>query len=384
VILPDERQAICEAVRADLADGYDLIITTGGLGGTHDDVTMAAVAEACGLEMELREDALRLVEAAYDGWRADGVSSRTQHAFEQKQATLPVGATLIPPAGTAPGCALTRGDSVLVVLPGPPSEVHEMWSRVHLLPPVSSALARGGPRRQRVLRLYSVVESQFMDVVTRLPEEVVESIEMGVCARDGELEVSIAAASDDPITSVQTALWEQFGDRLYSSEGESIVETVVSQLRSRGQTVSVAESCTGGGLGAILTSVSGASEVFLGGVIAYGNSVKEAALGVSADVIVEHGAVSPQAAEAMAEGAVRVTGADWGVSITGIAGPKGGSTEKPVGLVYVGIVGPGAASVHELHLRGVRAQVRARAATRALHALRLAMAENEDGAPSSG
>ncbi|MDH3227500.1 MAG: CinA family nicotinamide mononucleotide deamidase-related protein [Thermoleophilia bacterium] len=376
-LLPDDGDAIRDAVRANLRAGFDLIVTTGGLGGTHDDLTMQAVAEACGLPLELREDALELVEAAYAGRRPNGVSARTQHAFEEKQATLPRGSTMIPPAGTAPGCAVELNGTVVVVLPGPPSEVREMWEASHRRPPIGPILARATRPERRILRLHNVVESQFMDALGDIPDTVLQELEIGVCARDGELEISVAGRDAEAVEPVQQALFDSFGERLYSTDGAGLVATVARLLQSRNETVSVAESCTAGGLGALITSVPGASSIFLGGVIAYGNSVKEAALGVSGEVIFRHGAVSPEAAEAMAEGSIRVTGSDWGLSITGIAGPGGGSADKPVGLVYVGVIGPGTADVSELRLRGTREQVRARAAVGALHALRVGIASQQ-------
>ena len=373
-LLDDDGDAIAAAVRRALAEGFDLVVTTGGLGGTHDDLTMEAVATACGLPMELRPEALALVEAAYgERRRRDGVSARTQHTFEQKQATLPRGATMIPPAGTAPGCAIEVGEAVVVVLPGPPSEVHRMWEGSHDKAPISGVLARGTRPERHLLRLHGVIESQFMDAMGALGEADVDGVEIGVCARDGELEVSLAGRDAADLAPIEQVLREAFGERLYSHDGTGVVATVITMLEERGETVAVAESCTGGGLGALITSEPGASTVFLGGVIAYGNGVKEAALGVSGEVIATHGAVSPEAAEAMADGAVRVTGSDWGLSVTGIAGPGGGTPDKPVGLVYVGVVGPGTDAVAELRLRGGRDQVRARAAALALHRLREAI-----------
>lgn len=370
-ILPDDADAIQSALAANLAAGFDLIITTGGLGGTHDDVTMAAVAEACGTELRIRDDALEIIQSRYATFgRPDGVSARTQRAFEEKQASLPMESVMIPPAGTAPGCAIECGESLVVVLPGPPSEVHQMWEDAHRQDPIATTLRRGAPRQRRMIRISGVVETQFTDTFDRIPSELIEQLDIGVCARDGELEISLTGDDQNTIDAMQAALAERFRGALYSTDGADVVQTVTMLLRSRRETVAVAESCTGGGLGALLTSQGGASEVFLGGVIAYGNGVKEAALGVSADTIVKHGAVSAEAAGAMAEGAIRTTGSDWGLSITGIAGPGGGSAEKPVGLVYVGILGPGFEDILELHLRGTRDQIRGRASARALHGLR--------------
>ena len=375
-ILPDDRASIRAAVEADIAAGFDLIITTGGLGGTHDDVTMSAVASACERELELRPDALEIVNARYSAFgRPDGVSARTQKLLEEKLASLPEDSVMIDPAGTAPGCAMYSGSSLVVVLPGPPAEVHRMWEDAHQREPIAGVLLRGAPKAKRTIRLFATVESQFMEAFDQIAPETLEGMDVGVCARDGELEVTIAAPDVDLIDTVQEALGQRFGTLMYSTDGANVIETVTALLRSRGETAAVAESCTGGGLGALLTSEGGASEVFLGGVIAYGNGVKEAALGVPSEVIVTHGAVSLEAAGAMAEGAIRATGADWGVSVTGIAGPGGGSESKPVGLVYVGVVGPGTDAVEELRLRGGRQQIRDRASARALHRLRGALVD---------
>jgi nicotinamide-nucleotide amidase len=197
---------------------------------------------------------------------------------------------------------------------------------------------------------------------------------MGVCARAAEIEVA-ARGDADAVVALEDSLQAAFGGRLYSRDGSTALDLVARGLRERGETLAIAESCTGGLLGSVLTSVAGSSEWFVGGAVAYENSLKERLLGVQPATLARHGAVSPECAREMAAGARRVTGSDWALSVTGIAGPGGGTPEKPVGLVYLGMAGPGGLlEVHERRFRGDRERVRARAAATAIHVLRVALA----------
>jgi nicotinamide-nucleotide amidase len=211
----------------------------------------------------------------------------------------------------------------------------------------------------------------------RMEAEARSALSVGVCARDGELEVSarFAAADRSAADALELALEREVGAALYSRDGADLDTVVARLLDEAGETLAVAESCTGGGLGARLTAREGASARFLGGVIAYHDAVKREVLGVDEAILRRHGAVSAECAEAMAAGARRLSGSDWALSVTGIAGPGGGSPEKPVGLVHLGLAGP-AGVVSERHrLRGDRERVRARSAALALHLLRRSLAE---------
>jgi nicotinamide-nucleotide amidase len=387
VIVGDALEDLVDALHGLLAGGLDLICTSGGLGPTHDDRTMAAVAEATGTPLAVDPEALALVRAAYGGRPRPGVSAETQAAIAEKQAALPVGSALLPPVGTAPGCALRHDGALIVVLPGPPWELEAMWTAALASAPLAALLERAADGPRRLLRLYGVVESEVVEAFGRLPAGLLEAVEVGVCARAAELEVAIAgsAAAPGAVATMEQAVLHAFGDAVYSRDGRTVEAVVADGLLARGETLAVAESCTGGGLGARLTAAAGASRYFLGGVIAYHDAVKRDLLGVPAELLAAHGAVSAECATAMAEGARRAAGSDWALSVTGVAGPGGGTARKPVGLVYVGVAGPRGAAAHELMLRGDRERIRERAVQRALHLLRLALAgavgEGSSGTP---
>lgn len=317
--------------------------------------------------------------AAYARHAPRGVSATVSEAMAAKQASLPEGARMLAPIGIAPGCALSCGDTLVVVLPGPPPEAAAMWEAAVAEEPVAGVLARAPRRTRRVLRIDGAVESQLVECLAVVPPAVLDPLDVVVCARDGELEVTIGAgdAAREAAAEVEAALERRFGAALYSRDGRSGVAVVSDLLRARGETVSVAESCTGGGLGALLTALPGSSDIFTGGVIAYADPVKIALLGVPEAVLAAHGAVSEESARAMAAGVVAATGSDWGLSVTGVAGPGGGTPAKPVGLVFIGLHGPaGVSEVEELRGRGSRGQIRARAAARAVHLLRRALLEH--------
>lgn len=377
-IVGDDHAAIAGHLRRLLDEGVELICTSGGLGGTHDDVTMAAVATAVGASVAVRDDALVQVRRAYGAWRVhDRVSEGVLDQIMRKQASLPDGAVMIPPAGSAPGCMVTFGPSLIVVLPGPPRELAPMWADARSLEPLRTRIAGAQPAAERLLRIYRAVEGEFADVLADLPPEDLRDVTVGVCARVGEIEVTIRTAAGQPqrLRPLESALRARFGDAVYS-DGPDVGALVAEALRARGQTVAVAESCTGGGLGAALTRDPGASDIFAGGVIAYSDAVKREALVVPVAALARHGAVSAQVAEAMAAGARRATGADWALSITGIAGPGGATPTKPVGLVHVGIAGPDLLASEEFHLPGDRERVRERAVAHALHRLRIALRDD--------
>lgn len=371
-ILGDDLDGLAAAIRATLASGVDLLVTTGGLGPTHDDVTMEAVAAAAGRPLALDAGALAMVEArtlALPG------APQVARAIHEKQASLPEGARVLPPIGTAPGAALELDGALVVVLPGPPWELEAMWEAARAEPPVAPLLARAGGPDERVLRVHAVPESRAVAAFATLGRDAWDRLRVGICARDGELEITVRSAPGDDwaAEALEGRLGEAFGEALYSRDGAGVDEVVARGLIAAGQTVAVAESCTGGGLGARLTERPGSSAYVLGGVISYSDAVKRDVLGVDAEVLRREGAVSAEVAAAMAAGASRLLGSDWALSITGVAGPGGGSARKPVGLVYIGIAGPGGAGVEEHRLRGDRRRVRERAAALALHALRRAL-----------
>lgn len=376
-IVGDRAEDIAAEITALAESGVDLIVVSGGLGGTHDDCTMEAVASSSGRQLVASEQALGRALDAYGSLMPK--VSRTTRAMARKQALLPDGATLLPAIGTAPGCVTECGDALVCVLPGPPWECASMWRSALAAQPLRGLLGAASTAAHADLRVRDAVESEFVQYFEAIPAERREGVRVGVCARDGELEITLRDEIGTPgrLDRISEALSEGFGERLYTYQGLKPAEALLATLRDVGETLSVAESCTGGGAGALLTDVAGASDVFLGGLIAYGNSVKETLLGVPGSVLDAHGAVSEETAAAMADGARRLTGSDWGLAITGIAGPGGGTAEKPVGLVWVSVRGPRAEATRRLDIRGDRARIRRRAASAALHLAREAAA----GAP---
>lgn len=368
-VVGDRREDIAGAVRAAIDDDADLVVVTGGLGPTHDDLSMAGIADAAGVPLHVDERALRM--ASHRNARVPS-SEAARRAAARKQGTLPAGSEPLPPAGTAPGAALRVGDAWVVALPGPPWELSQMLA----------AALDDGPLRELgadvpppvVARLFGVPESRLVESLDGLPPTALRDLELGICARDGELELTLRPEVSGAEPGVLLdALEAEYGEALYSRDGTGLDDAVAASLRSRGETLAVAESCTGGGLGARITARAGSSAYFLGGVLAYDDAVKREVLGVPDDLLARDGAVSVSVAEAMASGARRLTGADWALSVTGVAGPGGGSADKPVGLVYVCCAGPGAQVVDEHRLSGDRERVRQRAVALALQRLRRAL-----------
>lgn len=370
LVVGDDMNDVRDGLISLLALGVDLVCTTGGLGPTYDDLTMAAVADAVGRAMAVDPAALELVRARSTGVpRRFGVDERSLEAMRRKQATLPVGATVLPPAGTAPGCVLDHDGTVVVVLPGPPWELQSMWAAATESGPLRDLLRAAPGTTTRTFRLWQVIEAELVETLAPLVSADMD--EIGTYTREGELEVVVPARLADRVGEL---LGAAFGDAVFATDGAQVDVMVADALRGRRQRMAVAESCTGGSLGARVTALPGSSEWFVGGVIAYSDQIKTALLGVDPAVIAAYGAVSRECVTAMADGARRTTGADWGVAITGVAGPGGGTADKPVGLVWIGVAGDRQTQAFELRARGDRASIRRRAQTSALHHLRVALA----------
>lgn len=367
VVVGDVLERLVGAIRAQVDQGMELVVVSGGLGPTADDRTMEAVAQVAGVPLERSDEAAALVRGRIEQLRgrvrlSDEEFDRTQ----EKQALMPRGATVLPPVGTAPGCVLRAGGVSIVVLPGPPSELRPMWRDLRRSGALSGVLRDGGVDGARTLRLWWVTEAELIVAFDGLPPSVVDRI--GTYTRHGELEVVVPADAAD---EVEELLRTRLGEALFSVDGRHVDEIVAGELVERGATLAVAESCTGGALGARIVARSGASSWFAGGVIAYADAVKERALGVDAAVIATDGAVSEVVAVQMARGARTRTGATWGVSVTGIAGPDGGTDEKPVGTVWIGVAGPDGDDAELFHfLATERDVIQRRAVTAALHRLR--------------
>jgi nicotinamide-nucleotide amidase len=357
--------------------GVALIVTSGGLGPTADDLTEQIVGDWQGRPSAVDPVLERRIAAIVDGlmarrgWRADPEATA---AGVRKQALVPEGATVIEPVGTAPGLVVPpaegRTGPTVLVLPGPPAELRGMWATAVTADPVQAALAGRAELRQETLRLWGTLESQLAATL-RTHDAELGGLEITTCLRDGELEIVTRYAPDaqPAYERLAAAVEADFGDTLFS-RGPTVDDLVADAFASRGLTVATAESCTGGLLAARLTERPGSSAWVLGGITAYANSAKEQLLDVQAELLAAHGAVSPEVAAALAEGVRARFGADVGVGITGIAGPGGGTADKPVGTVHLCVVGPDGRQARSLRLPGSRSAVRARSVVMAMHLLR--------------
>ncbi len=366
----DDAERLTAALRFSLAAEPDLLVVGGGLGTTHDDLTAACLATALGAGLEEHAEALRMVEE-----RVRVVAERRHLDFDEvfslarRQALLPAGAAPVPPAGVAPGIAARRGPTRIYAFPGVPWEFEAMWAAVA----AGLAAADFFPDAVvRVVRVFGVGELQVGPLLEPLPRDLLET---GINVGRGEVTVRLRYLRDEASAAQADAVVAALraGAPVFSSDGRTVDEMVADLLRARGETVALAESCTGGMLSARLTERPGSSDYVLGGVVSYADAVKTSLLGVPPALLAGYGAVSEQVAAAMAEGAREATGADHALSVTGIAGPDGGSPEKPVGLVYLGCSSATGTRVVRGSFPGDRATVREFSVTAALHLLLAAL-----------
>ncbi|MBB5350135.1 nicotinamide-nucleotide amidase [Haloferula luteola] len=363
--------ALDEAVRR-----ADVVLVTGGLGPTSDDITREAAAGVAGIELIEDEAALRSLEAFF------AQRGRPMAPDNRKQAQVPVGAEVLPnPHGTAPGIYIPprlnqAANCAVFLLPGPPRELYPMWAAEVV--PKLRALSGGGFRSEmRQMTFAGVGESDLhQEVDTDLAQ--IEGLEVGYCARLGEVDVRLIG-SQEAIDVGRARVMQSFSQQCFSEAGESLEEVVVKAMRVAGLKLATAESCTGGLIASRVTDVPGASAVLTHGWVTYANEAKMAELGVPAEVLAEHGAVSEAVAAAMAEGALKASGADLAVAVTGIAGPEGGSEEKPVGTVFLGVAEQGKAPrvVRQMHPRDRRGFKRM-VSQSALDLIRQAVAKHEE------
>ena len=358
----------------------DLCVVSGGLGPTHDDRTVEIVARAAGVGLHLEDELHREIG---DVSRAFAERTGRPYAdFEpgvRKQATIPDGAVNIGLAGTAPGLVLETERAIVVVLPGPPGELQRLWPRALESEAMRPLLARVDPPERRFLRFFGVTESAVAKALAEAGGDG-DGVEATVCARDFEIHVDLVVdpGAEKRAEELVDRLLDPLGRYLFAEADAPVAALVLASCRAREWTLATAESCTGGMVAERLTAIAGASDVFVGSVVAYSDGVKARELSVSLDVLARHGAVSAEAAAAMASGVRERLGADVGVAVTGIAGPGGGSEEKPVGLVYVHAETPERERGVEFQFPGDRDSIRRRATVTALHLLRRLLTQTRD------
>jgi nicotinamide-nucleotide amidase len=381
LVVGDRPDDLESALRFMAEEGMDLIVTSGGLGPTADDLTAEIVARFAGretvLDEEMEEKIATIIRGFARRFRFDEEAAR---AANRKQALVPEGSIALDPVGTAPGLVVPAGERVVVVLPGPPRELRPMWPVAIGSRPVQEILARATPLLAYTVRMFGIPESEIAKSLREIESGGVDlgAVEITTCLRRGEIEIDVRyRAGQAPVAeAVRAGLAERHGRHLFSLDGETIDNQVARLLQ--GRRLGLAESCSGGLLAARITDLPGASAYFAGAVVAYSNAAKEELLGVDPGLIELHGAASPEVAEAMSMGALERFGADVAVSITGIAGPDGGSERKPVGYVCFDVRLAGGASIaREPVIPGGREDVRERSALVGMHLLRTLLGDGD-------
>lgn len=381
MVVADRPDDLESALRFMAAEGMDLIVTSGGLGPTADDLTAEIVARFAGREMvldeEMEEKIAAILRVFARRFRFDEEAVREAN---RKQAMIPEGALALDPVGTAPGLVVPAGDRVVIVLPGPPRELQPMWPRAIESRPAQAILARATPLLAYTVRMFGIPESEIAKSLREMEGAGVDldTVEITTCLRRGEIEIDVRyrVAAAPVAEAVRAGLVDRHARHLFSLDGETVDSQLARLLH--GRRLAVAESCSGGLLAARITDLPGASSYFSGGVVAYSNEAKAELLGVDPALIDAHGAVSAEVAEAMSRGALERFGADVAVSITGIAGPDGGSEEKPVGYVCLDArLADGTSIARDPVIPGGRADVRERSALVAMHLLRTLLGDHD-------
>jgi nicotinamide-nucleotide amidase len=386
-IVGDRPDDLLAALRFMAAEGMALIVTSGGLGPTADDLTAEVVGAFAGREMVLDTALEGRIEEILSGLmrRWPNLDRDAIRASNRKQAMIPEGSTVLDPVGTAPGLVVPPREGArptVVVLPGPPRELKPLWETATRTDAFAAAIEGATTYERGILRLFGIPESEIANTLRAAEAEglSLEPLEITTCLRRGEIEIATRyePSGEDAYRAFAEFVRERHRDTLYSEDGSTVDQQVAALLR--GRTIAVAESCTGGLMSARLTDPPGSSAYFRGGVVAYSNDAKVSLAGVDPALIERTGAVSDEVAEALADGAVERFGADLGVGITGIAGPDGGTEEKPVGTVCFSISTRGGERItRSTRLPGGRADVRDRSTTVAMHLLRRLLAGDGPG-----
>lgn len=367
-VVGDKEDELASCIRT-ASERSDLILIMGGLGPTQDDRTRETLAAALGKRLIFRES---LWEQIQDRFRRRGISISE---VNRKQAFVIEGSMpLENPNGTAPGAWLVSGGQTYVLLPGPPREIQPMFLSL-VLPRLQAK--REGFQVRKALKIAGLTESKTEDLISDLYPGIMPDIDLTVLASPGQIEIHLTAFSNlsgedagEKLTRPVAAISERLGENIFTLADEELEDVIGKLLRENRYTLATAESCTGGLLGHRITNVPRSSAYFLEGVQVYSNQAKIRLLDVPASLLEEHGAVSPQVASAMAENVRRISGATFGLGITGIAGPGGGTEEKPVGLVYISLAGMGDTQIEKNLFLGGRESVKQRSAQKALDMLR--------------
>ena len=372
-IVGDRPEDLEGALRHMRDDGIQLAVTSGGLGPTADDLTAEVVGRFAGRELaldpEMEAKIHEIIKSFAARLRFDPEALREAN---RKQAMVPEGATALDPVGTAPGLVVPAGDLVVIVLPGPPRELKGMWPRAIEQPAVREVLDRAEPFETFEVRMFGIPESELARSLREIEEDTdLSPLEITTCLRGGELvtDVRHRSGAEDARDALLSGLREKLGQYTYSYEGESI-EAVIARLLD-GRKLAAAESCTGGLMATRCTDAPGSSAWFAGGVVSYSDESKTELLGVDPGLIASAGAVSPEVAGQMADGALERFGADAACAITGIAGPDGGTEEKPVGFVcFSAKLAGGESLARDIVLPGDRGEIRQRSVMVAMHLVR--------------
>jgi nicotinamide-nucleotide amidase len=377
IVVADRPDDLGDALQFLAAEEMDLIVTSGGLGPTADDLTAEIVGRFAGRPMLLDADMeakIREILRRFARNRSFKFDEEAVMEANRKQAMVPEGAEALDPIGTAPGLVVPAGERVVIVMPGPPRELQPMWPRALETDAVRAVLARATPLHGLTMRMFGVPESEIAKSLREISDDDgvdVEAVEVTTCLRRGEIEIDVRWRDETEAVAmaVRDGLRRRHERETFSLDGSTIDEQVAKLLH--GHRLGLAESCSGGLLAARITNVPGASDYFAGSAVTYSYEAKEELLGVPKAMLEEFGAVSPQVAEAMAEGALERFGADVAVSITGIAGPDGGTKEKPVGYVcFHALLADGTSVARDPVIPGDRADIRERSGLVAMHLLR--------------
>jgi nicotinamide-nucleotide amidase len=392
-IVGDRPEDLLATLRFMAAEHLNLIVTSGGLGPTADDLTAEIVGRFAGrrmvLDEALEERIAEILRPMMRRW--PGLDEAAIRASNRKQAVIPEGATVLEPVGTAPGLVVPPADGAdgptVVVLPGPPRELQPMWETARRTETFRTAIAGATEYRRGIVRLFGIPESEIANTLRAAEADglALEPLEITTCLRRGEIEVATRYEPDgqQAYDAFVAFIRDRHADTLFSLDGATVDQQVADLLGARGGGVAVAESCTGGLMAARLTDRAGSSEFFSGGVVAYSNEAKASIVGVPEELIARVGAVSVEVARALADGAAERFEADIGIGITGIAGPGGGTEEKPVGFVCFSVRSrrDGTGITRSVRLPGDRADIRDRSTTVAMHLLRRLLEGEADSAP---